>query len=245
MFDLKLTRVLVPALFAATALTATACDKGGGGGGSKKGKSERLRWVQKPTTGTTENGGKTIKIPGLGVDFYTPDVLYVYKNCEEPSHTPDGADKTWIPVITCTSPFGSDDEEEDWDSDEEEESDNAGAELTIYVTEKEGMLINERAKTMYETEYKQAGFEVETVEYFDEYLAKPGRRGIEILAHTLNSDTGYPEREIHRFMFPREDVLFIVHVDYPYGNDRSGINSDWERIIWNFQFVEDGPLFGE
>ena len=39
------------------------------------------------------------------------------------------------------------------------------------------------------------------------------------------------------------DVLFIAHVDYEYGADRSGINSDWERIMWNFQFAEDGPLF--
>ena len=30
---------------------------------------------------------------------------------------------------------------------------------------------------------------------------------------------------------------------YEFGADRSGINSDWERILWNFQFQEDGKLF--
>jgi hypothetical protein len=44
-------------------------------------------------------------------------------------------------------------------------------------------------------------------------------------------------------MFPKDDVVFIAHVDYAFGDDRSGINSDWERILWNFQFAEDGPLF--
>ena len=40
-----------------------------------------------------------------------------------------------------------------------------------------------------------------------------------------------------------DDVLFIAHVDYPYGDDRSGILSDWQRILWNFQLDEDGPLY--
>ena len=236
---------LTPVLFAALLLTPglTACKKNGGGGGKK---SERLRWVKKPTTGTTEEGGKVIKIPGLGVDFYTPDVLYVYKDCTEASHTPEGPDKAWVPVIRCTSPF-DDEEEEDWgevtDEEEDDGTSSGGATLTIYVTDKSDMIINERSTASYELQYQQAGFEVEDVHFFDEYLSKPNRRGIEIIAHTINPDNGYPETHIRRFMFPRQDVVFIAHIDYPYANDASGINSDWERILWNFQFVEDGPLF--
>jgi hypothetical protein len=92
-------------------------------------------------------------------------------------------------------------------------------------------------------QYEQAGFVVDSLNYFDEYLAKPGRRGIEVVAHTVDKSTGYPLREIRRFMFPKDDVVFIIHIDYEYGTDRSGINSDWERIVWSFQFQEDGPLF--
>ncbi|NVB36659.1 hypothetical protein G6O69_02370 [Pseudenhygromyxa sp. WMMC2535] len=214
-------------------MTLPACKKGSGG---KRGKSERLRWVDKPTSGSTE--GKTIKIPDLGVTFDIPDVLYVYKSCEEPSHTPEGPDKAWVPVLRCSSPFGDDGGDSDeWDDDDSGSSETR--ELTIYVTEKGDTLINERATTSMGTQYQQAGFEVEEIGYFDEYLAKPGRRGIEVRAHTLDPETGYPDQEIRRFLFPRDDVLFIAHVDYPYGDDRSGINSDWERILWYFEFVED------
>ncbi|MCA9685463.1 MAG: hypothetical protein KC457_25015 [Myxococcales bacterium] len=240
MFKSKFSRILLCALFATSAASLTACKKTSGGGGSRKGKSDRLRWVEKPTTGSKD--GKIIKIPGLAVQFDIPDVLYVYKNCEEAGHSPEGPDKNWIPVLTCSSPFrgGGDSDSDSWDSeDDDSDSGSGGAELTIYVTDKADMLISERAVTSYTTQYRQAGFEVDQIQYFDEYLAKPGRRGIEILVHTLDSETGYPEREIRRFMFPRDDVLFIAHIDYPYGDDRSGINSDWERILWYFEFAED------
>jgi hypothetical protein len=105
------------------------------------------------------------------------------------------------------------------------------------------MIINERSTASYKLQYEQAGFEVEEINFFDEFLSKPGRRGIEIKAHTVDASTGYPQRQIRRFMFPKDDVVFIAHIDYPYGNDSSGINSDWERILWNFQYAEDGALF--
>jgi hypothetical protein len=233
----KFPSILLSALLLATAggLTVTACDKGGGG--SKK-KSDRLRWVKKPTTGTAENEGKLIKIPGIAIDFYVPDVLYVYKDCKEAGHSPEGPDGKWIPVIRCTSPFESE-SEDDW------EDEDSGEErvLTIYASEKGDMIINERSTASFKLQYEQAGYEVDQLNYFDEYLAKPGRRGIEVIAHTVDKDTGYPKREIRRFMFPKGDVVFIAHVDYDYGADRSGINSDWERILWNFQYQEDGPLF--
>jgi hypothetical protein len=237
----KLTSVLLSAFVATACVGMTACEKGGG---SKKGQSERLRWVNKPVTGTTENEGKLIKIPGLGIDFYKPDVLYVYKDCVEASHTPEGPEKAWIPVIRCTQPSSSgSDDEDSWDSDDEDEDYSGPAVMTIYVTPKADMLISERSTASYKLQYEQAGFQVESLNYFDEYLAKPGRRGIEVIAQTMDSETGYPDHEVRRFLFPKDDVVFIAHVDYPYGADRSGINSDWERIVWNFHFSEDGPLF--
>ena len=234
----KLTSILLSAFFASACLGMTACDKTGGG--SKK-KSPRLRWVNKPVTGTTENDGKIIKIPGIAIDFYTPDTLYVYKTCTEPAHTAAGPEDSWIPVIRCARTSDEDSSEEDeW---AEEEDTEAPLVLTIFATTKEGTIINERAKASLKLQYEQAGFEVESVEYYDEYLSKQGRRGIMILAHTIDPSTGYPDREIRRFMFPKGDVLFIGHIDYPYGADRSGIERDWERILWNFQYAEDGPLF--
>lgn len=238
----KFTSILLTAFIATTGFTATACKKGGGG----KGKSERLRWVKKPTTGTSEDNGKTIKIAGIDVDFYVPDVLYVYKDCKEAGHAPEGPDGEWIPVIRCRSidAGSSDDSEDDWESEDEEDDGEIGPRvLTIFAAEKGDTLISERSTASIKLQYEQAGFEVDSINYFDEYLAKPERRGIEIIAHTVDKSSGYPKREIRRFLFPKGDVLFIAHVDYEYGADRSGINSDWERIMWNFQFAEDGPLF--
>ncbi|WP_146158498.1 hypothetical protein [Enhygromyxa salina] len=225
---------------ATAGLSLTACKKDGGG--SKK-KSERARWLNKPTTGTTEKDGKIIKIPGIEITFYTPDVLYVYKDCVEASHAPEGPDAKWIPLVRCSSPFEESSSDSDWDSDDEDEDEGGSRVLTIFVTDKSDMIINERSTASYKLQYEQAGFQVDSLNYFDEYLSKPGRRGIEVVAHTVDSDTGYPDQEIRRFMFPKDDVVFIAHVDYPYGQDRSGINSDWERILWNLQFNEDGPLF--
>lgn len=229
----KFTSFLLIALMATAGLGLSACKKDGSA--SKK-KSDRLRWLNKPTTGTTEKDGKIIKIPGIDITFYTPDVLYVYKNCVEASHAPEGPDAKWVPVVRCTSPF----EESSDDSDDEEAGSRV---LTIFVTDKSNMIINERSTASYQLQYEQSGFEVDSLNYFDEYLSKPGRRGIEVVAHTIDSDSGYPDQEIRRFMFPVGDVVFIAHVDYPYGQDRSGINSDWERILWNLQLNEDGPLF--
>lgn len=237
----KLTSILLSAFVATAGLSLTACKKDGGAGK----KSDRLRWVNRPTSGTAEDGGKLIKIPGLAVDFYVPDVLYVYKDCKEASHTPEGPDKEWIPIVRCESvETGSEsDSDDEWDSESEDEDTDSSRVLTIYVAEKGDTLISERSTASHQLQYEQAGFVVDSLNYFDEYLAKPNRRGIEVVAHTVDKGTGYPLREIRRFMFPKDDVMFIVHVDYEYGADRSGINSDWERIVWSFQFQEDGALF--
>jgi len=236
----KLTSLLLSAFFATACLAGvTACDKTGA---AKKGKSERLRWVNKPVTGTTEDGGKFISIPGIAVDFYKPDTLYVYKDCVEATHTAEGPDKDWIPVIRCTSPFTGPAKGE-WDDDDDSGSGSGDAVLTIFAADRTDMVINERATAALTNQYEQAGFKVESINYYDEYLSKAGRRGIEIIVQTINPENGYPDREIRRFMFPKDDVVFIAHIDYGYGDDRSGINRDWERILWSFQFAEDGPLF--
>lgn len=250
MFKSKLSLVALSLVLASTA-GITGCKKNGGG---KKGKSERLRWVEKPTNGVTEDNGKLIKIDGIGVWFYVPDVLYVYRKCEEPAHTPDGPENDWIPVIRCSvvdGPVGEGEgggDEGDWDSEEEDLDDEgsggtSSSDLTIYVTDKRDQIINERSVESYKLQYQNAGYKVDDIGYHDEYLAKPGRRGIEAVVQTIDSETGYPDREIRRFMFPKDDVVFIAHIDYGYGDDQSGIDSDWQRILWAFQFVEDGPIY--
>lgn len=213
----------------AGAFAATGCDKSGGGSRSK---DFRAAWLKKPTKGTTE--GKIIQIPDLGVTFEQPDTLYVYKECGEATHSPDSSDSDWIPVIRCTAVS-------DPDADELDESSETLV-LTIYATEKD-VIVNERSVPTFEEQYRSKGYQVETVDYYDEYMSKPGRRGILSEYHTLDGESGYPDREVRRFMFPKGDVLFIAAVDFPYGDDRSGINSDWQRILWNFQFDEDGPLY--
>lgn len=228
-------RFMTAALLAgAFTLSAPACDKNGGGGG--KAKSARGKWVKNPTRGS--RSGKLIKIPDLGVTFETPDVLYVYKECAEAAHSPDDSDSSWIPVIRCDSRSSDEEDEYGLGGDEEDES----LSMTIYAAKKD-RAINERTVTILETEYNQAGFVVDSIGYIEDYQSKDGRRGIETKIHILDSDNRYPTREIMRFMFPVDDVLFIAHVDYPYGDDRSGILSDWQRILWNFQLDEDGPLY--
>jgi hypothetical protein len=234
----KLITILLSAFVATTCVGMTACKKGGS---QTKGKSERLRWVQKPVTGTAEDEGKLIKIPGIAIDFYTPDVLYIYKSCAEASHSPEGPEGKWIPLVRCSSPT-TESSSDSWDSDDDDDG-GGSRQMTIYAAEKGSMIVNERSTVSFKTQYEQAGFQVQDINYFDDYLNKPGRRGIEIIAQTIDRSTGYPDREIRRFIFPKDDVLFIFHVDYGYGDDRSGINSDWERIVWNFQLSEDGPLF--
>lgn len=258
MITTKLSRVALSLVLATTATSLTACKKGGGGG--RKGKSERLRWVERPQDGKTEKTdvGTVITVPGIGISFYTPDVLYVYRSCEEPGHAPEGEEREWIPVIRCnyvadgtasSLDEGGGGDEDEWDS-EEEDDEGGGAsgavgttDMTIYAADKRDTIINERSVESFRLQYQNAGYKVVEIGYHDEYLAKPGRRGIEIIAQTIDSETGYPEREIRRFMFPVGDVLFIAHIEYGYGDDKSGIDSDWQRILWGFQLAEDGPLY--
>lgn len=223
----------------AAALSATACNKGGGGGK----KSPRAKWVDKPAQGTTK--GKLTKIPGLGVTFEQPEVLYVYKECGEAAHSRESQDALWIPVVRCNSVFGSGDSgsDDEWSDDTSEDfGDDESVAMTIYVAHKDA-IINERAVETFRAQFQNEGYKVEELGYHEEYMSKPGRRGIEAKVQIIDTSTGYPTREILRFMFPKDDVIFIAQIDYPFGDDRSGMMSDWQRILWNFQFDEDGKLY--
>ncbi len=207
-----------------------ACGKKGGS--SRRGQSELAKWVDKPTSGSSK--GNVIKIAPLQVTFEIPDTLYVFKNCGEASHTRDGANN-WIPVVTCGSTgedvFDGGDEEEDYFADDEATA--AGAEpidLTIYVTKKTRP-IDERAVSWFEGQFKQAGLDVNEISYQHEYNKKAG---IYAKLYILDGN-GEPEREIVQFMFPREDVVFIAKMEYPFGETRS-VEQDWQYIMWNFDF---------
>lgn len=225
----------------ALVLGATGC--AGGDGGGKK--SPRGRWLKSPQQGTTQ--GKIVKIPGLNVTFEQPEVLYVYKECGEAAHSPESSENKWIPVIKCMSVFdesgGGGGGEDEWsDSSSDDLGGDETVALTIYVAPKDA-IINERSVETFRAKFQNAGFKVEDISYHEEYMSKPGRRGIEAKIQVMDTSSGFPSREILRFMFPKDDVVFIAQIDYPFGDDRSGIMSDWQRILWNFQFDEDGPLY--
>ena len=111
----------------------------------------------------------------------------------------------------------------------------------VELTSKD-VLINERSVATIENQLNSEGVKVEEAAYYDEYLSKPGRRGILVEYHSLD-DEGFPKDAVRQFMFPKGDVLFVVQTKFPYTSDRSGINRDWQRILWNFQLDEDGPLY--
>ncbi len=203
-----------------------------------RGESDLAKWVDSPSSGSKD--GAIIKIPPLQVKFEVPETLYVFKTCGEASHSPDGANK-WIPVVTCDSTvedvFDSEDEEEDYFADDE--AAEAGAEpinLTVYVTKKTRP-IDERAVTWFEGQFQQAGLSVDEVSYQNEYHKKAG---IYAKLYIVDGSTGEPEREIVQFMFPREDVVFIARMEYPFGETRS-VEADWQYILWNFDFTAPAP----
>jgi hypothetical protein len=181
-----------------------------------------------------------IAIPDLGVQFEIPDTLYVFKNCEEARHTPDGPQR-WIPVVTCgsvqTGEFGSSESDDPFADQEIAES--TGAEdiaLTIYVTKKTRPL-DERAVSWFENQYKQSGLTVDEISYQSDYQKKSG---IYAKLHVTDGTEGStPSREIIQFLFPREDVVFIARTEYPFGDTRA-VEQDWTYILWSFDFTEVG-----
>lgn len=238
MWSPQASRLGVLTTVAACALAVTACNK------STKGKSAAAIWVDSPTSGV--KSGSTLTFDDLGVKFETPDTLYVYRNCGEASHTPDGSTK-WIPIVTCRSgdgedfAFGEESEEDGEDFDpfaaEENESISGaeGIDLTFFVTHKTRPL-DERSVTWFENKYKQAGLVVDEISYQSDYQKKTG---IYTRLHVIDGDTGNPAREIIQFMFPRKDVVFIARMEYPFGDTRS-VDKDWQYILWNFDWSASG-----
>ena len=89
--------LLVLALATAAMASAGCGDKGGYRGGSK---SPALKWLESPKSGSQE--GNFLKIPSLGAQLELPETRYVFKECTEPSHSPEGPNK-WVPVFRCAS----------------------------------------------------------------------------------------------------------------------------------------------
>lgn len=225
---------LRPALACALVLGAGAV-----GGCGKKGrdKSDAAAWIDSPTAGS--KAGNVITIPQLGVKFEIPDTLYVFKSCGEAAHTPEG-DHGWVPVVTCRSTSGEtfgggEGEGEDpfADDDAEEASGVEEIAVTFYVTRKTRPL-DERAVSWFENQFKQAGMGVDEISYQHEFQKKAG---IYAKLHIIDSDGTAPEREIIQFMFPKQDVVFIARMEYPFGEKRS-VDQDWKYILWNFEFLQ-------
>ncbi len=221
-------------------LGANACKNGG-----SKGSSDAARWIENPTNGS--KSGSVLKFSELGVEFEIPDTLYVYRNCGEASHTPDGTTK-WIPIVTCGSgssgdfEFGDSEEEEDPFAEEEleDESGTEAIDITFYVTKKTRPL-DERSVTWFENKYKQAGLTVDELAYQSDYQKKAG---IYARLYVVDDETGNPTREIVQFMFPRQDVVFIARMEYPFGETRS-VDKDWQYILWNFNWLGAGSSSDE
>lgn len=221
--------------FAAFAVLLTVAPLAGCSKGGTRKRSELSRWVDEPTKGTTKDN--TITIPDLDVVFEIPDTLYVFRNCAESSHRPEGEQK-WVPILSCSSTnagvFGGAEESNDDPFGSDERAEESGAEqigLTFYVTHKTRPL-DERAVAWYENQLKQAGLFVEELSYQSEYHKK---EGIYAKLRVLDKASGTPTREIVRFLFPRQDVVFIAQTEYPFGDPRA-IEQDWSYILWNFDF---------
>lgn len=215
----------VLALSVVCALGATACNKGGG----SRGKSDAARWMEKPSQG--QKNGDVLEFPQLGVKFEKPDTLYVFKDCGEASHAPEGENK-WVPILTCASEGEANDDEFAEDATE-------AIDLTFYVTEKTRPM-DERAVSWMENQFKQAGLAVDRISFNENYHKKTG-----IYAKLQIVDgNGTPTREIVRFMFPREDVVFVAQMAYPYGDTRA-VQQDWDYIMWNFDLIDSFAAEGE
>jgi hypothetical protein len=232
------TRVCAIAISALCAVSVASCKRG------DRKKTTAAEWIEHPTAGKTS--GSTISFDSLGVKFTTPDTLYVYKKCGEASHAPEG-EHGWVPIIVCHSAgssevFGSDDDSEEdgeleggggfggGDDDIADSGEVEEINVTFYVTHKSRPL-DERAVQWFESQYKQAGLSVDEISFQHDFQKKSG-----IYAKLHVTDGTTPTREIIQFMFPRNDVVFIARMEYPFGDKRS-IDQDWKYILWNFDWI--------
>ena len=229
-------RVATVVFLTAAAVLSGACDKGG------KGKeSAAAQWVDDPSG--AKKDGKKYYFSGLDVEFEVPDTLYVFRNCSEASHSPEG-EAGWIPVLTCSSEGGGGGDET---SDFAAEGEEGGGELVsikFYATKKTRP-IDERTVSWFENQYREAGFEVDEISFQHDYQNKSG---IYAKLQVIDPSSGMPSREIIQFMFPKEDVLFIARTEYTFGDSRA-IPTDWKYILWNFDIDPKGgsgaPATGE
>ncbi len=198
-------------------------DKGGYRGGKK---SKMRQWLDSPSSGQkTDN---KISFPQLDLTFEIPDTLYVFKNCSEASHSPEGADK-WVPIISCVSAGDA----ADPDGVGEVGTNDAIA-LTFYLAPK-GRPVDERAVAFYTNEYQQAGLTVEELAYNDDYFYK---NGIFAKLQVMDEDGTNAVREIQQFMWPVADVVFIARMEYPFGDTRA-VQQDWKAIMPYFKTAAD------
>lgn len=213
---------LALAVAAGSVMTSSGCASSGS---RRKGQSEARKWIDNPTSGKRENN--FIKIPQIGLEFEIPDTLYVFKNCEEASHTTsDSPEKGWVAVVSCTSAgVASSDEDLGASSD----SDSEMIALNFYLAPKERP-VDERAVAYYRNQYQQAGLNIEDLSFNDGYFDKTG-----IFAKLqVVDETGNAVREIQQFMFPYGDVMYIARTEYPFGDTRA-IQQDWKSIMPYFR----------
>ncbi len=200
-------------------------DKGGYRGGKK---SKARAWLDNPSGG--EKSGNFIKFPQLDLTFEIPDTLYVFKNCDEASHAPEGEEK-WVPIISCASTGGT---TTDPDGLGDAPSDSDAIALTFYLAPK-GRPIDERAVAFYNNSYKEAGLKVEELAFNDDYFYKTG---IFAKLQVMDESGTNAVREIQQFMWPVNDVVFIARMEYPYGDSRA-IQQDWKAIMPYFKTAAD------
>lgn len=213
--------VLSLALTAGAALTA--CKEGGYRGGKK---SAARAWLEDPSSG--EKTGNKFKWAQLETEFEVPDTLYVFKNCEEDSHS--AQENKWVPLITCASGGTPASDADGLESAPSTSGDAEAISLSFYLAPKERP-VDERAVAFFTNEYKEAGLKIEELAFNDDYFSKTG---IFAKLQVMDESGDNAIREIQQFMWPIDDVLFIARMEYPYGDTRA-VQQDWKAIMPYFK----------
>ena len=216
-------------LSAGVVLPGAGCgDKGGYRGGKK---SKARAWLDEPSSG--EKSEDFIKFPQLDLVFEIPDTLYVFKNCDEVGHSPEGEEK-WVPILACASGGSPASADPDGVGDVAAPGDDDPVALTFYLAPK-GRPIDERAVAYYNNAYKESGLKVEELAFNDDYFYKTG---IYAKLQVMDESGTNAIREIQQFMWPVQDVVFIARMEYPYGDTRA-VQQDWKAIMPYFKTAGD------
>jgi hypothetical protein len=201
----------------------TACK---GGGGYRGGKKSPARAVARRPVERREDG-QQVQVGAAATEFEIPDTLYVFKNCEEDGHSPEGEDQ--VGAAGRVRVDGAAASDEDGVGRPLRATADAIA-LTFYLAPKERP-VDERAVAYFTNEYKEAGLKVEELAYNDDYFSK---NGIFAKLQVMDESGTNAVREIQQFMWPIDDVLFIARMEYPYGDTRA-IQQDWKAIMPYFK----------